>query len=112
MFDLKTGVAHLLTRFSSPFHCRLPIGGSKHHYNKVHPEVSGCKPRGLLRIGFGDRFASVKSRGSHFGYQKVSYVTAALEVTPSVESGLENLWFMCVLSVSQSSFHRPVKGKE
>jgi hypothetical protein len=69
MMVLKTGVAHLLTRFSSPFHCQKPTGGNKHHHNKVHPELSGCKPRRLLRIGFG-----VKSGGSNFRYQKVSYV--------------------------------------
>jgi hypothetical protein len=73
MLVLKTGVAHLLTRFSSPFHCRKATGGNKHHHNKVHPELSGCKPRRLLRIAFGHHFSSVKSGGSNFRYQKVSY---------------------------------------
>lgn len=73
MFDLKTSVAHWLSRLtSSPFHCRRPIGGSKLHYNKVHPELSGGKPHRLLRIGFGHHFASVRSGGSNFRYQKVS----------------------------------------
>lgn len=99
MFDLKTGVAHLLTRLSSPFHCRRPVGGSKHHYNKVHPELSGCKPRRLLRIGFGHHFASVKSGGSNFPYHKVSYVTAVVELTTTSDRRLESMWFMCVCSV-------------
>jgi hypothetical protein len=72
MLDLKANVAHLLTRFSSPFHCQA-TGGNRHHPNKVHPELTGCKPRRLLRIGFGHHFSSVKSGGSNFRYEKVSY---------------------------------------
>jgi hypothetical protein len=75
MLDLKTSVAHLLTRVSSPFHCRQATGASRHHPNtcKVHPEPTGCKPRRLLRIGFVHHFSSVKSGGSNFRYEKVSY---------------------------------------
>jgi hypothetical protein len=74
MLDLKASVAHLLTRVSSPFHCRQATGGSRHHPNKVHPELTGCKPRRLFRIALGHRFSSVKSGGSSFRYEKVSYV--------------------------------------
>jgi hypothetical protein len=73
MLDLKTSVAHLLSRVSSPFHCRQATGGNRHHLHKVHPELTGSKPRHLLRIGFGRHFSSVKSGGSNFRYEKVSY---------------------------------------
>jgi hypothetical protein len=46
----------------------------------VHPELAGCKPRRLLRIGFGHHFSSVRPGGSDFRYQKVSCVSASEEL--------------------------------
>ena len=94
MLLLKTGVAHLLTRFSSPFHCRKATGGSKHHHNKVHPELSGFKPRRMLRIGFGHHFSRVKSGASNFRYQKVSFVRDSCYSRDKI---LERLFFFVIL---------------
>jgi hypothetical protein len=97
MFDLRTGVDHLLARLSAPFHCRRPVGSNRHHYNKVHPELAGCKPRRLLRIGFGHYFSSVRPGGSDFRYRKVSCVSASEELTATSDTRLGNMWYVCVL---------------
>jgi len=94
MLVLKTGVAHLLTRFSSTLHCRKSTGGNKHHHNKVHPELSGFKPRRMLRIGFGHHFSRVKSGASNFRYQKVSFVRYSCYSRDKI---LERLFFFVIL---------------